>query len=184
MISGAPVRLGVNPDACGRNVPATSGFPARRHRLEGAQVLAAPSRPAWRGRGRGLGSSLADRVKRRLAGRRHGAARWRGSDLQRIRRSLDPTAAASLGDQPGPGPEGVGPAASRRHPCRAQTTRFHPQTARRPRHAVVGSVGLVLLAIAIAGGTIVHPVLFVLDVLALVMFVTPFRAGGHGARTY
>ncbi len=120
-------------------------------------------------------SSLADRVKRCLAGGRHGARR--GSDLQRIRRSLDPTAAASLGDQPGPGTEGVGPAASRRHPCRVQTTRCHPQTARRPRQ-------LVLLAIASAGGTIVQPVLFVLDVLALVMFVTHFRAGGHGARTY
>jgi hypothetical protein len=36
--------------------------------------------------------------------------------------------------------------------------------------------GVILLVIAIAGGTIVHPVLFVLGILALVMFVS----GGRG----
>jgi hypothetical protein len=36
--------------------------------------------------------------------------------------------------------------------------------------------GIVLLAIAIAGGAIVHPVLFVLGILALVAFLT----GWHG----
>ncbi len=41
-------------------------------------------------------------------------------------------------------------------------------------------LGVVLLAIAIAGGAIVHPVFFVLAILALVMFVTGFR--GRGAR--
>jgi hypothetical protein len=40
--------------------------------------------------------------------------------------------------------------------------------------------GLVLLAIAIAGGAIVHPILFVLGVLALVMFV----GGWRGRATY
>jgi hypothetical protein len=39
-------------------------------------------------------------------------------------------------------------------------------------------VGVVLLAIAIAGGAIVHPVLFVLAILALVMFVTHWRGRG------
>ena len=37
-------------------------------------------------------------------------------------------------------------------------------------------LGIVLLAIAIAGGAIVHPVLFVLGILALFMFV---RGWGH-----
>ena len=37
-------------------------------------------------------------------------------------------------------------------------------------------VGIVLLIIAIAGGVIVHPILFVLAILALVMFF----AGSHG----
>ena len=32
-------------------------------------------------------------------------------------------------------------------------------------------LGIVLLVIAIAGGTIVHPVLFVLAILALIMFL-------------
>jgi hypothetical protein len=36
-------------------------------------------------------------------------------------------------------------------------------------------VGIVLLVIAIAGGAIVHPVLFVLGILALVMFVSGWR---------
>jgi hypothetical protein len=35
--------------------------------------------------------------------------------------------------------------------------------------------GIILLAIAIAGGAIVHPILFVLAILALVMFVTGWR---------
>ena len=38
-------------------------------------------------------------------------------------------------------------------------------------------LGIVLLAIAIAGGAIVHPVLFVLGLLAFVMFVMHFRGG-------
>jgi hypothetical protein len=36
-------------------------------------------------------------------------------------------------------------------------------------------LGIVLLIIAIAGGTIVHPVLFVLAILALVMFAMRAR---------
>jgi hypothetical protein len=36
-------------------------------------------------------------------------------------------------------------------------------------------LGVILLIIAIAGGAIVHPVIFVLAILALVMFVTGFR---------
>jgi hypothetical protein len=36
-------------------------------------------------------------------------------------------------------------------------------------------LGIILLAIAIAGGAIVHPVLFVLGILALFMFVTGWR---------
>jgi hypothetical protein len=36
-------------------------------------------------------------------------------------------------------------------------------------------VGIILLAIAIAGGAIVHPVLFVLGILALFMFVSGWR---------
>jgi hypothetical protein len=41
--------------------------------------------------------------------------------------------------------------------------------------------GIVLLIIAIAGGAIVHPILFVLGILALVLFFTHFR--GHRGRT-
>jgi hypothetical protein len=37
-------------------------------------------------------------------------------------------------------------------------------------------LGIVLLIIAIAGGVIVHPILFVIAILALVMFF----AGGRG----
>jgi hypothetical protein len=37
-------------------------------------------------------------------------------------------------------------------------------------------LGIVLLIIAIAGGVIVHPILFALAILALVVFF----AGGHG----
>jgi hypothetical protein len=36
-------------------------------------------------------------------------------------------------------------------------------------------IGIVLLVIAIAGGAIVHPILFVLGILALVAFVTGYR---------
>lgn len=36
-------------------------------------------------------------------------------------------------------------------------------------------LGIILLAIAIAGGAIIHPVIFVLAIIALVMFVTHFR---------
>ena len=36
-------------------------------------------------------------------------------------------------------------------------------------------LGIILLAIAIAGGAIVHPVIFVLAVLALLMAVTGWR---------
>ena len=39
-------------------------------------------------------------------------------------------------------------------------------------------LGVVLLVIAIAGGAIVNPVLFVLGILALVLFVMHFRGGG------
>lgn len=43
-------------------------------------------------------------------------------------------------------------------------------------------LGVVLLAIAIAGGAIVHPVLFVLGILSLVMFVMHWS--GRGSATY
>ena len=36
-------------------------------------------------------------------------------------------------------------------------------------------IGIVLLVIAIAGGTIVHPILFVLGILALLAFFTGWR---------
>lgn len=39
-------------------------------------------------------------------------------------------------------------------------------------------LGIVLLVIAIAGGAIVHPILFVLALVALFMFVTHFRGRG------
>jgi len=39
-------------------------------------------------------------------------------------------------------------------------------------------LGIILLAIAIAGGAVIHPVLFVLGILALVMFVMGFRGRG------
>jgi hypothetical protein len=41
-------------------------------------------------------------------------------------------------------------------------------------------LGVVLLIIAIAGGAIIHPILFVLAILALVMFV--MHHNGRGAR--
>jgi hypothetical protein len=36
-------------------------------------------------------------------------------------------------------------------------------------------VGIILLVIAIAGGVIIHPVIFVLAILALIMFVMHYR---------
>ena len=39
-------------------------------------------------------------------------------------------------------------------------------------------LGIVLLVIAIAGGAIVHPILFVLAILALVFFFTGYRGRG------
>jgi hypothetical protein len=39
-------------------------------------------------------------------------------------------------------------------------------------------LGIVLLAIAIAGGAIVHPIFFVLGIIALVMFVSGYRGRG------
>lgn len=44
-------------------------------------------------------------------------------------------------------------------------------------------LGVILLAIAIAGGAVVHPVLFALGIVALVLFVMHFRGGGR-ATTY
>ena len=41
-------------------------------------------------------------------------------------------------------------------------------------------LGIVLLVIALAGGALVHPILFVLAILALVMFVSGWR----GRATY
>ena len=40
-------------------------------------------------------------------------------------------------------------------------------------------IGIVLLVIAIAGGVIVHPLLFVLAVLALVAFLAGTRGGAR-----
>lgn len=39
-------------------------------------------------------------------------------------------------------------------------------------------LGIILLVIAIAGGAIVHPILFALGILALVLFVTGWRGRG------
>lgn len=36
-------------------------------------------------------------------------------------------------------------------------------------------LGIILLIIAIAGGVIVHPILFVLAIIALILFFTGFR---------
>jgi hypothetical protein len=43
-------------------------------------------------------------------------------------------------------------------------------------------VGVVLLVIAIAGGTIIHPILFVLGILALVAFLAHWRGAGTSGR--
>jgi len=40
-------------------------------------------------------------------------------------------------------------------------------------------IGIVLLVIAIAGGVIIHPILFALAVLALFMFLSGYRGHGH-----
>jgi len=42
-------------------------------------------------------------------------------------------------------------------------------------------LGIVLLVIAIAGGAIVHPILFVLALLALFMFFSGWRGRGRAA---
>jgi hypothetical protein len=39
-------------------------------------------------------------------------------------------------------------------------------------------LGIILLVIAIAGGAIVHPILFVLGILAIFMFVSGWRGRG------
>ncbi len=39
-------------------------------------------------------------------------------------------------------------------------------------------LGVILLVIAIAGGAIIHPVLFVLGLLALFMFISGWRGRG------
>lgn len=42
-------------------------------------------------------------------------------------------------------------------------------------------LGIILLVLAIAGGAIVNPILFVLGILALVLFVTGWRGRGAAA---
>jgi hypothetical protein len=39
-------------------------------------------------------------------------------------------------------------------------------------------LGIILLVIAIAGGAIIHPILFVLGIVAIVMFLAHFRGRG------
>jgi hypothetical protein len=39
-------------------------------------------------------------------------------------------------------------------------------------------LGIILLAIAIAGGAIVHPILFALGIIAIIMFVSGWRGRG------
>jgi hypothetical protein len=39
-------------------------------------------------------------------------------------------------------------------------------------------LGVILLVIAIAGGAIVHPILFVLGILALFLFISGWRGRG------
>jgi hypothetical protein len=39
-------------------------------------------------------------------------------------------------------------------------------------------IGIILLVIAIAGGAIVHPILFALGILALAAFIAHFRTAG------
>jgi hypothetical protein len=40
-------------------------------------------------------------------------------------------------------------------------------------------IAIILLVIAIAGGAIVHPILFALGIVALIMFFLHFRGGGR-----
>jgi hypothetical protein len=40
-------------------------------------------------------------------------------------------------------------------------------------------IGIILLAIAIAGGVVIHPLLFVLAILALVAFIAGSRGGAR-----
>ena len=40
-------------------------------------------------------------------------------------------------------------------------------------------LGIVLLVIAIAGGAIIHPILFALAIVALFMFLSGYRGRGH-----
>ena len=40
-------------------------------------------------------------------------------------------------------------------------------------------LGIILLVIAIAGGAIVHPILFALAIVALFMFLSGYRGRGH-----
>jgi hypothetical protein len=40
-------------------------------------------------------------------------------------------------------------------------------------------VAIILLVIAIAGGSIVHPILFALGIVALILFFMHFRRGGR-----
>jgi hypothetical protein len=40
-------------------------------------------------------------------------------------------------------------------------------------------LGIILLCIAIAGGAIIHPVIFVLGILALFLFISGWRGRGH-----
>ena len=42
-------------------------------------------------------------------------------------------------------------------------------------------LGVVLLIIAIAGGAIIHPILFVLGIFALIMFVMHWSGRGRAA---
>ncbi len=39
-------------------------------------------------------------------------------------------------------------------------------------------LGIILLCIAIAGGAIIHPILFVLGILAIFMFISGWRGRG------
>jgi flagellar basal body-associated protein FliL len=40
-------------------------------------------------------------------------------------------------------------------------------------------LGIILLVIAIAGGAIVHPILFALGIVAIFMFLSGWRGRGH-----
>ena len=40
-------------------------------------------------------------------------------------------------------------------------------------------IGVILLVIAIAGGAIVHPILFALGIIAIFMFISSWRGHGH-----